>query len=322
MDFKIDAEFEAILPPLAEQELATLEKSLGEDGCMTPLIVWKEKNILVDGHNRFKLCEKLNIEFSVKEKSFDDRDDAMRWIVSTQLARRNLSPDQMSIYRGMHHEFVKKASHRPNKGVKLTPLSEKTPERLAKIYGVSPETIKRDSRVARAVNAIGDASDSAKDKIMAGKVKVTKTELMRLANAPPEEVAEVAKQIDDDRYTKEKPKPVEAPALTPVKDNAYYDSIRQRANDLKNPDIDRSYSFSDYMLLLENHARSFSTGLEGLGPANYPAIFASMTKAQMNKVRKICDSMAHDISAFVIFLRGETDEEKNEEPVLDKPDGA
>ena len=58
--------------PLGEEELFLLENSIVKEGCREALIVWEKTDdqlILVDGHNRFKICEKNNIPFKVKKIS-------------------------------------------------------------------------------------------------------------------------------------------------------------------------------------------------------------------------------------------------------------
>ena len=63
------------------------------------------------------------------------------WIISNQLARRNLTPEQTKYLRGMRYELEKQEAHRPEK--KGDHLNGKTAEKLAKEYGVSAPTIRR-----------------------------------------------------------------------------------------------------------------------------------------------------------------------------------
>lgn len=84
----IDPEFKALIPPLSTEELHQLEANILQDGCRDPLVVWN--GILVDGHNRFKICTGNDIPFETKEYDFDSRDDAKVWIIDNQLGRRNL----------------------------------------------------------------------------------------------------------------------------------------------------------------------------------------------------------------------------------------
>jgi ParB-like chromosome segregation protein Spo0J len=90
----IDPEFEAIIPPLTQDELARLTESLQEDGCRDPLVTWSDNDILLDGHNRYRICRKLSLDYDTVEIDLTDRNEAISWIVRNQLARRNLTPVQ------------------------------------------------------------------------------------------------------------------------------------------------------------------------------------------------------------------------------------
>jgi len=88
---QIDPEFQALIPPLSEDERAELEASLIAEGCRDALVVWAGQGVIVDGHNRYAICRAHNIPFEVKELAFEDRDHVIVWIVRNQLARRNVS---------------------------------------------------------------------------------------------------------------------------------------------------------------------------------------------------------------------------------------
>lgn len=179
MDIIIDPEFEQLLPPLAADELAELEKSLSEDGCIQPLVVWEGQYILVDGHNRYRLCQKLGVPFQTVNKGFGSREQAMCWMYTTKLARRNLNSEMLIFCRGRHYELEKRTWGRSDglntkvKGQNAPLLS--TAERLGKIYSVDPMTIKRDAKVAKAIDAIGQTSGAAKAKLLCGEAKSTKS---------------------------------------------------------------------------------------------------------------------------------------------------
>lgn len=91
-ELEIDPELRDFIPPLSENELATLTESLIEDGCNEPLTVWNR--VIVDGHNRYKICRENGIPFAYEEKSFDSKDKAKLWMAKKQLGRRNLKPFQ------------------------------------------------------------------------------------------------------------------------------------------------------------------------------------------------------------------------------------
>jgi len=87
----IDAEFKSLIPPLTDDELARLEASLLAEGCRDALVVWAEEGVLLDGHNRYELCERYAIPYEVVYRSFATRAEATVWIIQNQLARRNLT---------------------------------------------------------------------------------------------------------------------------------------------------------------------------------------------------------------------------------------
>src|SRR4051794_25535261 len=92
-DLEIDPALSDLIPPLSQEELTALEASPREDGCRDPLIVWKYKNTLVDGHNRYRICREHGIHYSVVEKEFADRDAVKAFIWAHQTQRRNLTPE-------------------------------------------------------------------------------------------------------------------------------------------------------------------------------------------------------------------------------------
>lgn len=88
----IDPEFRDLIPPLTQEERCMLEDSIVKNGCDSPLIIWN--GMIVDGHNRYAICQKHAIAFAVSEKEFENRDDVLLWIITNQLGRRNLTSFQ------------------------------------------------------------------------------------------------------------------------------------------------------------------------------------------------------------------------------------
>ena len=93
-DIVTDPEFAELIPPSTEPELDGLEEAILRDGCTDPLIVWKGRDILVDGHNRKRICDKYGIAYRTCELEFASRNEAKCWIIGRQFGRRNLSPYQ------------------------------------------------------------------------------------------------------------------------------------------------------------------------------------------------------------------------------------
>ena len=82
-------EMAQLLPPLTGEQLAALEADLLANGCYAPVIV-NEDMVIIDGHNRQKLCQQHGIPYDMAVFSFADLLEAKRWALDTQKARRNL----------------------------------------------------------------------------------------------------------------------------------------------------------------------------------------------------------------------------------------
>jgi N6-adenosine-specific RNA methylase IME4 len=171
MQIQIDAEFKALIPPLAPDELAQLEANIIKDGCRDPLVTWQ--GILIDGHNRFEICTRNGLPFQTVEMAFDNREAAMDWMDANQLGRRNLTNDQRSILRGRRYNRTKKAND-GSRGNQYTMAKEevavaKTAETIAKQHGVSERTIRSDGKKAEAIEKLAltnpDAAKAVTDGI-------------------------------------------------------------------------------------------------------------------------------------------------------------
>ena len=214
----IDEEFQLLLPALDEKTYTLLEESLIQNGCLYPIVLWN--NIIIDGHNRYEICTKHDIPFNTVSKDFDSRDDVLIWIISTQVARRNLSPIQLSYFRGMHFNADKRLitnKNGNNQFGEVVPHNEGQPKdrttavRLGNHYKVSRATIERDAKVATAINTIGETSLDAKRKILSGDVSISRKQLRELAAGSDDDVNEIAAKIDDDTFKSKASERVETP---------------------------------------------------------------------------------------------------------------
>jgi hypothetical protein len=214
-EITIDEQFKDLLPALDEQTYAMLEESLLENGCLHPLVTWN--GILIDGHNRYEICQKHEIPFATIEKEFASREETIIWIIQTQVARRNLTPIQLSYFRGLHYRADKRIIKNEagtnqyeqmyevkyQSGIK--PKSQSTAGRLADEYKVSPMTINRDAQLANAIDAIGENSAEAKQEILSGTAGISRTRLQELAaSGTKEEIENIAQSIEQGTY--ERPK--------------------------------------------------------------------------------------------------------------------
>lgn len=170
---RIDAEFQALIPPLSEFEIKQLELNLVAEGCRDPLVLWDR--VLIDGHHRFEICTRLAIPFRTVEMEFQDREAAKDWIDANQLGRRNLTPDQASYLRGRRYNRTKKAQGaqegNDNAGKNKVPNlgTLNTAEKLAHQHGVSKNTIIRDGKRAEAIEKLAVTNPEAAKAVVEGK---------------------------------------------------------------------------------------------------------------------------------------------------------
>jgi hypothetical protein len=183
MSLTIHPDLQSLIPPLTPEESAQLEANLLEGGCRDPLVVWAEEQVVLDGHNRLAICERHDLPYPIQELSLPDLDAAKAWMIAHQLGRRNLTPDQMSYYRGKQYEMQKRQGKRTD----LTShhsdgKSQDTAQVLADQHKVGKATIERDGAYARAVDTIAAAvGPEARQAILARQTKVTQQDVKALA---------------------------------------------------------------------------------------------------------------------------------------------
>lgn len=202
MNIKIDPEFRDLIPPLSDEELDNLHTSISLDGCLAPLIVWKQEGILLDGHNRYAFCKKCDYDFQVTEIKLPHRESAINWIIKNQLGRRNVSPDVAARLRGMlyisrkkEHGGDRKSEESSGKSCHL--IESKTREAVAKETGVSPRTIANDATYAEACDKLGITTAA----IASGEEKRSRSEIIATAfpeKAKPNKMPEPEPVIEDE----------------------------------------------------------------------------------------------------------------------------
>lgn len=206
MNITIDPEFRDLLPKPSAEERAHLERSLIHEGCRDPLVVWN--GILLDGHNRYEICQREKLVFKTREVQLADRQCAELWIIANQLGRRNLHPNHYAYYLGKRYEVEKRANGGDRKSVGQNDqvVSGESRQRLAQETRTSPKTVQRNAEFARGVDVLEAAVPGSRAKVLNGEHQLTKGEVQKiakLAKAEPEQVKAVIQQ------EKEKPGEVE-----------------------------------------------------------------------------------------------------------------
>lgn len=105
MDIVVNEELKAYIDPLTPEEDEALERSLLAEGCRDALVLWG--NVLVDGHNRYRLCMKHGLPFqTVQNPRFQSMEDVHLWMIEQHLGRRSLSDYQRGVLALRKREIV------------------------------------------------------------------------------------------------------------------------------------------------------------------------------------------------------------------------
>lgn len=189
-------EMEQLLPPLSGEQFSALESDILENGCYAPIIV-NEDIIIIDGHNRFRICEKHGLPYKMLAFSFTDLLEAKQWALDTQKGRRNLDKwelGQIALRLKPDIEARAKANQsaaggdRSDKGAlsvnspkALQPID--TRKEMAQAVGIGEQAMGRIARLSEeAPQALKDALENKKVSVNRG-WKILKA----IQQLPPEE---------------------------------------------------------------------------------------------------------------------------------------
>jgi len=96
MSIIVSEELKAYIDPLTPEEHDALERSLLAEGCRDALVLWGD--LLIDGHNRYGICQKHGIPFqTVQHPHFKTMDDVHLWMIDQHLGRRSVSDFQRGV---------------------------------------------------------------------------------------------------------------------------------------------------------------------------------------------------------------------------------
>ena len=180
-ELKIDPELRDLLPALTQEEYRGLEKSMVEKGFDKAFPIMEWKGYIADGHNRYEICKKHNIEPIIGTLAFETKDQVIEWMFDIQLNRRNLTPIQrIAIAERKRAYYEKKA--RENQGTrtdlnnnflmnssksyehKVTPINVRA--KLAETAGVSQDTYSKGKKILDSDN------EEVKQKVMSGEMSI------------------------------------------------------------------------------------------------------------------------------------------------------
>lgn len=200
---QINPKFEQIIPPLTVDEFSQLEENILKLGKITdPIQVWN--GVIVDGHHRHKILQKHpEIEYSTFEMEFECEEEAIAWICSSQLGRRNITEIHRDYLLGKRYS-VEKDLHggdRKSEEAKSSGqndhliLNQKTRARIAQESNVSESTVRRAEYLANGIDAAEEEHPGIKEMIFSGNITPSKNEVCKIARLPKEERKEAVELL-------------------------------------------------------------------------------------------------------------------------------
>ena len=129
---KISPDFKNLIPPLSTEEFTQLEQNILQSGCLNAIKTWR--GYIVDGHNRYAICQKHNIPYSTEKLRFATKDEAKLWIAENQLGRRNLSKAMLIEIASKKADILQNIAKQNGQ-----PFSRR--KTIAKAAGVGEETV-------------------------------------------------------------------------------------------------------------------------------------------------------------------------------------
>ncbi len=179
-DITVLPELLAYIDPLTPEENEALERSILAEGCRDALVLWG--NILVDGHNRYRICTQHGLPFqTVQNTRFQNMEDVHLWMIDQHLGRRSVSEFQRGVLALRKREII--ASRRAE--------ASQAPDAQAPWEGDT------DPVVAQALASVPKVPDDALDtrEALARAARLTASQVKMIEtihqNAAPEVVAAV-----------------------------------------------------------------------------------------------------------------------------------
>lgn len=115
-----------------------------------PVVVWKDKRIVIDGHTRVEAALRLGIkEIPVCEKDFTDEDEALNYAVHCQVNRRNLTDAE--IFQLVEKFDQRRKVGRPSQEITANEVNKTGCTILELLEWVRAPEIRRTSKITAAL---------------------------------------------------------------------------------------------------------------------------------------------------------------------------
>lgn len=196
---EIDDEFIYLKQPISDEAYAALERSILNDGCTEPILVWHGK--IVDGIKRYRICTKYGIRIPIKHSPFKSKADVINYICKDQLLREDLVNEMNKYLIGRlyqaeldvkaqaytHIGSRRNESSRPYIPGKVYKKREIAQD-IADTLHISRGTVLKYEIFTKCIDSIREKEPAISQKILSGKLRISHENIIELERLPTKEL--------------------------------------------------------------------------------------------------------------------------------------
>jgi hypothetical protein len=220
MELHIDKELEDFIKPLQQDEFESLSLAIQADGCLDNIKVWHRGDdsldTIVDGHNRYKICQQFKTPFKITRLKFTDKSEVMTWMYNNQKARRSLTLiERLELYSKLQVHLEKLAKERRLANLKQNSDTPQTAE--------TSQSTKKEPKVPFGARESKTASKIAKEAETSTRTVQRYQTIMKKGTEEQKEALRSGEKkitaVYNEIQTKEKPKQLRMPKGVATNEN-------------------------------------------------------------------------------------------------------
>ncbi len=261
-ELRIDAELSNLvgLRPLTDEERQSLEESIRRWGCISPILVWREGQCILDGHHRYEICQRLGVNFRTREMSFASRDEAKAFMLSHPSCQRNETDQERELRIG---ELYRLRVQIDQRRTATAAGGHATAKEIAAAENMSTAAVRRAAATVKAVQKL-EAEGDKEIRQKYAKGEITRAELTRKASE--------YKRLVDARN-----RPVPEHLIPVFKESVLFDTLAAECRSIKN----RWHVIVDHPLFGKHIASGTSQAFE-------TAVAQQLDSIRMSKPYVVC----------------------------------
>lgn len=181
----IDKQFKILAPRLTQEDYDILEENIFDNGCKEPIHIWK--NIILDGHKRYEICQKWSLPFARKCHIFKTQHEAIAWICQKHAENPFLTEELRKYLIGKHYFAAREQFLLNHKSEdKLPGYYYRVAADLGILYHAATNTIYKYGGYAVDLDGIASKEPEMLERILSARLKISQKSIHELSQLPKE----------------------------------------------------------------------------------------------------------------------------------------